>query len=57
MNPSNNMTYLLQHAEFIALGLNLLMTIVFAIQRDYAKTLYWAGCCLVVLGVLTMRTK
>ena len=51
------MTYLLQHAEFIALGLNLLMTIVFAIQRDYAKTLYWAGCCLVVLGVLTMRTK
>lgn len=50
-------TYLLAHAEFLALGLNTCMTMAFLWQQDLPKSLYWGGATCVVLGVILMRTK
>ena len=48
--------YVLARAEYIALVLNVLMTLAFLGQRDFAKALYWFGATCVVLGVITMRS-
>lgn len=49
--------YLLSKAEFIALGLNIFMTMAFLLQRDWPKTIYWLGAVLLVLGIITMRSR
>ena len=47
---------LLNKSEYIALAVNVTMTAAFAIKGDWAKFMYWLGTCLVVGGVLRMRS-
>ncbi len=49
--------YLLSHAEFLALFVNIAMTIAFLVQKDWWRACYWLGTVLVVGGVIAMRNR
>jgi hypothetical protein len=48
--------WLVGHAEFLAFGLNTLMTSVFLFSQDYPRALYWFGATCIVSGVILMRS-
>lgn len=49
------MTFLVNHAEYIALVMNTVIFLSFLWRGETGKALYWAGTIIVVLGLLRMR--
>lgn len=49
------MTFLINHAEYIALVMNTAIFLCFLWKGEAGKATYWAGTILVVLGLLRMK--
>ena len=47
--------YILSHAEYIALILNIFMFAVFSFKNEWPRAIYWLGAVLVVVGVIWMN--
>jgi hypothetical protein len=49
------MTFLINHAEYIALTMNSLIFLSFLWRGELGKAVYWFGTIIVVLGLLRMK--
>ena len=43
---------ILAHAEYLALGVNVLLTAAFIVRGDWAHATYWFGTIILVIGVI-----
>ena len=49
------MNFLINHAEYIALVMNIAIFLCFLWRGDHGKATYWFGTIIVVLGLLRMK--
>ena len=49
------MNFLVNHAEYIALVMNIAIFLCFLWKGEAWKTVYWGGTILIVLGLINMK--
>ena len=45
---------ILNHAEYVALAVNIVMFVAFVITANWPKAMYWLGTIFIVIGVIWM---
>ena len=52
---TNITDWVLSHAEYVALTVNIVMFLAFLYRHELPKAIYWLGTILVVVGVIWMN--